>query len=380
MAVRTFTLPDLGEGLEEAEIVEWHVSEGDRVVADQPLVSVETDKAVVEVPCPWSGTVSALRAAPGDILKIGDALADFGDDNRDDVGAVVGNLDADIAVHPEPKPRQISPARSASAVQAASIQAVPAARVRARELGVELAEVTGRGPGGAVTRADVEAIVSERAAPRQLTASRRSMARAMARAHAVVVPATVTDVADITAWHSDTADVMVRLVRSICAAVAAEPALNTWYDPDGTFGPQPPGIALGVAADTPQGLYVPVIADIGEMTPDEIRAQLDDVIARVHARQPLSDGVQTPSISLSNFGPIGGRHAALVVTPPQVAILGAGRAYETVVWRDGAPARAVNLPLSLTFDHRAVTGGEAARFLSAAIADLELPDDRTEAP
>ena len=126
--------------------------------------------------------------------------------------------------------------------------------------------------------------------------------------------------------------------------------------------------------DTPQGLYVPVIAGADTLDQVRIRASVDEATDRVRKRRPDAETRQIPTISLSNFGPIGGRHAALVVTPPQVAILGAGRAYDIAVWRDGAPARAVELPLSLTFDHRAVTGGDAGRFMAAVTADLGKPE------
>ena len=367
MAVRSFSLPDLGEGLQEAEIIEWHVSVGDRVVADQPLVSVETDKAVVEVPSPWSGTVTTLCAEPGDILNIGDLLAEVDDGGRADQGAIVGSLEPETIVGTAEKPRKPPPMPATSQIRAA-----PAVRAHAREMGVDLADIKGTGAQGIITRTDVDAAAGGR--PSRNTGARRSMARAMAKAHASVVPATVMDVAEITPWYDPATDVTVRLVRAVCAAATAEPALNTWYDPKGEFDPQPPGVALGIAVDTQQGLYVPAIADAETLSPDQLRTRLDDLIARVRGRRAAADTAQRPTITLSNFGAIGGRHAALVVAPPQVAILGAGRAYETAAWRNGAAARAVNLPLSLTFDHRAATGGEAARFLAAAVADLEMPE------
>lgn len=374
MAVRIFALPDLGEGLEEAEIIEWHVAEGDRVVADQPLVSVETDKAVVEIPSPWSGTITSLRAAPGALLRVGASLAEIDDGSRSDKGAIVGSLEED-ALEDIPRAEQdITPVPAASAIRAA-----PAARARARELGIDLSGVSGTGPDGAITRADVELAAEVRGAAGP-SGARRSMARAMVRSGAEVVPATVTDVADITGWHEAGTDVTLRVVRAICAGVKAEPGLNRWYAPDASRPDQPEGIALGLAVDTPQGLYVPVVPMIDTMAADVMRAKMDEAIANVRARRPGGGATRYPTFTLSNFGAIGGRHAALVVTPPQVAILGVGRAYETVAWGQGKPVRAVELPLSLTFDHRAATGGEAARFLVAIVADLEKPDQGQEDP
>jgi len=376
MAVSTFTLPDLGEGLQEAEIVEWHVSEGDRIVADQPLVSVETDKAVVEVPSPLSGTVSALYAQQGDVLPVGAALAEIDDGKRADPGAIVGDIAREAS--PPAAPTEAPPPRD-RAQSDPGVKAAPAVRALARNLGVALAGVAGSGPGGAITRADVEhaAQGSPQSGP---SAARRSMARAMARSGAAVVPATLMDVANVTSWHAPGADVMVRLIRAICRAAHAVPALATWYDPEQAFGSAPGSLALGIAVDAPHGLYVPVIGDVATLSPDALRARLDDLIARVRDRRPQAAGRLTPSITLSNFGPLRGRHAALVVTPPQVAILGAGRVYDGVAWHDSGPARAALLPLSLTFDHRAATGGDAARFLAAAIADLETENASWEAP
>ena len=379
MAVRTFTLPDLGEGLTEAEIVEWHVSEGDRVVADQPLVSVETDKAVVEVPAPWSGTVTALHAQPGTVLDIGAPLADIDSEARAaDQGAIVGKIEP----APAEKPVEAVAERLSAPERRATLRAAPAARARARELELSLDDIRGTGPDGTITKADVEAAAPPAGVPEPITkrpGARRAMARAMARAHAEVVPATVTDVADITAWYAPDADIMLRLIQAICAGAAAEPALNGRYDPDGAHGEPPEGVSIGFAVDTPQGLYVPVLHGAEKRTPRAVRARLNELIEMVRNRQLDRDAQSNPTITLSNFGPIGGRHASLVVTPPQIAILGAGRAYETVVWSEGAPARQVALPLSLTFDHRAVTGGEAARFLAAVLADLERTDQPPEA-
>lgn len=372
MAVRQFLLPDLGEGLQEAEIIEWHVSEGARVVADQPLVSVETDKAVVEVPSPWSGRITTLHAAPGDVLPVGAPLADIDDERASDRGAIVGELEPERQPGPQTGPREPRPRPPASRN---GVRAAPAARARARELEVAISELVGTGPGGAITVGDVERAAGQ-AAPRQpgRSGARRSMARAMERAHATVVPATLTEVADVTVWHAEDADIMCRLVMALCAGVAAEPVMNSSYDPEDTQTPTPAGIAIGIAVDTPNGLYVPVLAQAETLSTAQIRARLDELVTSVRERRsdPAQSGRAT--ISLSNFGPLGGRHASLIVTPPQVAILGAGHAYTAVRWSDDGPVRTVEIPLSLTFDHRAATGGEAARFLAAVREDLERPE------
>jgi pyruvate dehydrogenase E2 component (dihydrolipoamide acetyltransferase) len=362
----TFRLPDLGEGLTEAEIVAWHVSVGDHVITDQPLVSVETDKAVVEIPSPHSGTVAKLHGAPGDIVETGAALVEIDTGAAKDRGAVVGELEA--AKPSAPKPTAKAPAR------APRVAAAPAVRRLAQELGVDLAGVTGSGPGGAILSADVEAAAG--GAPKvgrgePLRGVRRSMAKAMAASGAAVVPATVTDRADITAWGADETP-MLRLVRAVCAACAAEPALNASFD--GTGRMLNPQVNLAIAVDTPDGLFTPVLRGAEQLSPEELAMRLAELRDSVERRTIAPEALKGGTITLSNFGMIGGEHAALVVSPPQVAILGAGRIHDAVLAIEGKPTVRRVLPLSLTFDHRAVTGGEAARFLQTIIEDLSRND------
>ena len=361
----TFDLPDLGEGLQEAEIVAWHVGVGDHVVADQPLVSVETEKAVVEIPAPRSGRIAELLAAPGDIVKIGAPLVAFEAAGAADTGTVVGEIpaEAEPAAKAPPTPQRATHGAKAS----------PAVRALAGKLGVDLLVVGASGPGGTVTAADVEraAAAIESAGPAEpLRGVRRAMAINMARAHAEVVPATVTEVADVQDWASDD-DPTLRLIRAIVAGCVAEPALNAWYlglDQGRRLNRK---VHLGIAMDTEDGLFVPVLRDVANRSAADLRRGLDRMKADVRARKVPMEELRGQTITLSNFGMFGGQHAALVVLPPQVAILGAGRVHEAVLARDGKPAVRRVLPLSLTFDHRPVMGGEASRFLAAVVADLE---------
>lgn len=364
--MRQFNLPDLGEGLGEAEIVAWHVNEGDRVVADQPLVSVETDKAVVEVPSPWSGRIARLFGVKGDIVKVGAALVAFAEGAEQDTGTVVGVLDQD-----EKKP----PAAAAPAepTPARAIQVLPAVRALARKLDVDLNLVQASGPGGTMTRADVERAaksLAEAGPAEALRGMRRAMAQRMAAAHAEVSQASVFDEADIDDWRKDE-DITIRLVRAISAACKAEPSLNAWYNAQAGERRLIKRIDIGIAVDTEGGLIVPVLRNVGERAARDLRAGLDRMRADVAARSIPPEELRGATITLSNFGMIGGRFANLVVVPPQVAIIGAGRIGKQVMaHREQATIRRV-LPLSLTFDHRVVTGGEAARFLVALKSDLE---------
>lgn len=338
-----FNLPDLGEGLQEAEIVSWHVSEGDHVIADQPLVSVETDKAVVEVPAPHSGTVVRLMAAVGDIVPTGGALIDISTEGGKDTGAIVGEL---------------------SAFKRPSVTL--AVRKLARERGVDLSEITGSGPKGAILSGDVlSAATSEQG--EELRGVRRAMARAMAKSGTAVVPATVMDEAAIATWTNDQ-DPTLRLIHAIVQACGAEPAINAWFD--GSRRQLHDDVDLAIAVDTPDGLFTPVLR-AANREPD-IAGALAELKKAVRSRSFKPTETKGATITLSNFGMIGGTHAVLVVSPPQVAILGAGRIYEKAIVAEGKVVPCRMLPLSLTFDHRVVTGGEAARFLAAVRADLKM--------
>jgi pyruvate dehydrogenase E2 component (dihydrolipoamide acetyltransferase) len=362
--VTTFALPDLGEGLTEAEIVAWHVAPGDRVVADQPLVAVETDKAVVEIPAPWSGRITRLHGEPGERVEAGAPLVEYEEAVSADAGTVVGALPSSAETAPAPAP---------TTGRRAAARATPAVRALARSLGVDLAAVAPGGPDGSITRADVEraARALGAAGPAEpLRGVRRSMAEAMTRAGDQIVPATLTDEADVHAWPPGT-DATVRLVRALAAACRAEPALNAWYEPEPPARRVHRALDLAIAVDTEEGLFAPVLRDVGAADPAELRPRLDALVEAVRTRTLAPADVRAATFTLSNFGTLGGRHAALVVVPPQVAILGAGRIAPRAVAAAGGVEARRTLPLSLTFDHRAVTGGEAARFLAAVIADLE---------
>ena len=359
---RQFTLPDLGEGLEEAEIVGWLVNEGDHVVADQPLVSVETDKAVVEIPSPWSGTIARLFGRQGELVKVGAALVEFSEGGEADTGTIVGE------VQREEQQRGGFEAPAS----ARGLQVLPAIRALARKLDVDLTLVQGSGPGGTITRADVERAarsLTEAGPAEPLKGMRRAMAQRMALAHAQAVPTTVTDEVSIDAWSKD-ADITVRLVQAIATACKAEPSLNAWYNSELSERRLLHRVDVGIAVDLEGGLIVPVLRNVGERDSSDLRAGLERMRADAAARSIPPEELRGATITLSNFGMIGGRFASLIVVPPQVAIVGAGRAEQRVIVEHGTQVIRRILPLSLTFDHRVVTGGEAARFLAALRSSL----------
>jgi 2-oxoisovalerate dehydrogenase E2 component (dihydrolipoyl transacylase) len=387
----TFRLPDLGEGLAEAEILEWHVQPGDQVRVDQPMISVETEKSVVEVPVPCNGTVTALHGAVGDIIATGAPLIDF------DAGTVVGTMPAAPAedlIEPD------APSEAARGIGAARSRALPAARALARHLELDLGAVEGSGAGGVVTLDDVLAAARLGARPKNgldgdrladrpalrdpavvpagatlepLRGPRRAMARSMTLSHAEVPLSNVCDDADIHAWRAR-GDYMLRLMRALVGAWRAEPALNAWYDPASDSRILLGHIDLAIAVDTPQGLLVPVVRNIQEMSPGRLRSAVAERKAAAHGRTLAPEDFRGFTLMLSNFGTLAGRYGVPLVVPPAVAILGAGKVRDEPVAAAGAVVVHRRIPLSLSFDHRCITGGEACRFLAAVIADLELPD------
>jgi len=382
-----FRLPDLGEGLAEAEILAWHVQPGQRVSADQPMVSVETAKAVVEVPVPFAGTVTALRAAVGDIVATGAPLIEF------DAGTVVGTMPSTL--------EEIAPAEPAADAAKPSVEhaprdsqsrlrAVPVARALANRLGLDLSGITGSGRAGLILLDDVivhaglksapatkpSAIAStppDGAVPEPLRGARRAMAHSMSASRDQVSGSTVCDDADIHAWRRQ-GDYMPRLIRAMGAACRVEPALNAWYDSVNQSRILFKQVDLAVAVDTPGGLIVPVLRDVQGQSLDALRTAMAMHKAAAHRRSSTPEELTQFTLMLSNFGTLAGRYGVPLVVPPAVAILGAGKVRQEAVVVGDAVVAHHRIPLSLSFDHRCVTGGEACRFLAAVIEDLEKLD------
>lgn len=442
---KTFHLPDLGEGLPDATIVEWLVKEGDSVKLDAPLISMETAKAVVEVPSPCSGKLLKQHGKAGDVIATGAALAEFeldpkGKQRADNAAAHHHHAPAPAAPAPAPAP---APAAAGTAEradegtvvgamimgntvhveQAASVggvKAVPAVRAMARKLKVDLARVTPSGAGGVVTMQDVKnaaaagtAVLGAPAAsaaaatapvaaaavaapqrstvsasgkpmrttpptvaasgqPEQLKGVRRNMARVMADARDRVVQTTIVDDADLHAWLGKQ-DITSRVIRAIVAGCRTEPALNAWFDDQNLSLTRHPHVDLGIAVDTPDGLFVPALRNAHLLDARGLREGINRLRAQVEDRSIAPSELTGYTISLSNFGMFAGRYGTVVVVPPCVAIVGVGKLSHDVVAVMGGIEVHRRLPLSLTFDHRACTGGEAARFLKAVLDDLARP-------
>jgi len=365
--MRYFKLPDLGEGLHEAEIVEWHIQAGDDVKADQIIVSVETAKAIVDVPSPQDGQIAALFGQPGDMIHIGEPLVEFVGE-QEDSGTVVGKMQQHAV---EEQDHFIIGSRHG---HRHAPRATPAIRALATRLGVNLNEVNASGPNGLITTADIERsakLMAEKGHAEAFKGVRRSMALAMTKAHAEVVKVTVQDDAEISNWRIGQHPT-VRMVRAIVRACQAEPALNAWYDGANISRRVLDKIDIGIAVDTPDGLFVPVLRDAAAKPNDALRNELNRLIEGTKQRSLQPGEFLNASISLSNFGTIAGKYADPVVVPPTVAIVGVGHLFQAPVVRNNEITIGKILPVSLSFDHRACTGGEAARFLKCLIEDLQL--------
>jgi len=369
-----FKLPDLGEGLAEAQIHEWLVKEGDEVKADQPLVTVETAKAIVEVPSPQKGRIVKLHGLAGDVLATGATLVEFAIESEvnADKGSVVGIVpETQAELVPE-----TAVVASSHHPSTARIKATPAVRLLAQQLHVDLAAVHGTGLQGTITADDVrhvhEQVISPIQGSEPLKGIRRNMAQTMVQSHANVVPVSLVDNADIHAF-SDTTDVTVRVIRAMVAACQKVPALNAWFDGPSFSRQVFSDIHLGLAVDTTEGLLVPVIQHVSNYLekPGVLRQKINEIKIAATERRFAPADFQGATITLSNFGTFAGKYANLIIVPPQVCIVGIGRARDEVVAYQGQVVIHKILPLSLTVDHRVVTGSEAAQFLAAMIRDLE---------
>lgn len=433
-----FNLPDLGEGLPDAEIVEWHVKVGDTVEVDQPMVSMETAKAVVDVPVPTAGIVKKLYGEPGDVIDTGAPLIEFdtGDGSstaeadsadtdsdtpaklRAEAEQVLMDLDDEKSASQDSDKKEenigtvVGKMESSDTVEDTMTdfggkRAAPAVRALAKKLGVDLSTVEATGTGGVIRPSDVKAAAANPKAPaapkpaskpaapakpaptpkaptqaapaptqvevddqwQQVKGSRRTMARVMANAHASVVPTTIMDDADINNWQPGE-DITARLIRSLVVAAQAEPTLNAWFDGDKLSRRLISHVDIGIAVDTEDGLFVPTMRNCEAMTPGDVRAAMNNIKDQVKSRSIPPEDMKDYTIMLSNFGVYAGRYATPVITPPCVSIIAAGKLRHDVVPVLGGMEAHRIIPLSLTFDHRAVTGGEAARFLAAMIKDL----------
>lgn len=382
--MKTFNLPDLGEGLAESEIVKWHVNVGDMVNLDQVILTVETAKATVDVPAPYSGRVVSRHGEEGDIVNIGALLLEIDETGAErgatvekketaDAATVVGNV-SHQAHHVNVDDFWIG--GNHNTTESNLVTALPSARLLAQKLGVDLNLMSGSGPNGLIVDADIyDEAGKQRPGTEVLKGARRTMVSSMTESHEHVAAVTITEEALLEDWLPNE-DISIRLVQAIVHACQEEPALNAWFDAETMTRCVHNTVNLGIAVDSRHGLYVPVLRHADEYEPQDVRRWLDQTVEGIRERKIGREQLQHATITLSNFGAIAGIYATPVVTPPQVAIVGAGRILDRVVIRNGQAISVKAMPLSVTFDHRACTGGEAARFTKVLAEHLQRPSEK----
>ncbi|HSO23163.1 MAG TPA: dihydrolipoamide acetyltransferase family protein [Chondromyces sp.] len=400
-----FKFPDVGEGIHEGRIVEWLVAEGQVVAEDQPLVKVETDKAVVELPSPHSGTVLRLHAAAGADILVGDPLVSIGEPGES----------AGETVESETKPAQpasaAAPAAAPPPVPSRRPLATPRTRALARELEVELAQVQGSGPGGRITDDDVRRAAEGGAgaaaqpppptpvrgaveATREgdvervpISHLRKVIASAMRYSKQHSAHVTHVDEADVTELlaHYRRAKPAIEertgarftllpfFIKALVAALREHPMFNATVDEERQEILIKRYVNIGIAVDTPEGLIVPVIRDADRKDMIELAAEVNDKAERARKRELRLDELKGGGCTITNIGPLGGVFATPIINQPELAIVGLHAIKERPEVVNGEIAIRSMMYLSVSFDHRYIDGAEAARFMSDMVRLVSDP-------
>ena len=353
----SFKLPDLGEGLTEGEVARWLVAVGQEVAEDDPLVEIQTDKATVEIPSPYAGTVLEIRVAEGVVAPVGAVLV------------VIGEPGEALSVEaPSDTASQVAMAPSAPP-QAGRVQATPLVRKVAEELGVDLATISGSGPGGRITDADVRAAASSAVEGRRepLRGVRRLIAEHMTRAHREVPP--VTWVEDCDFEDVELERLLATVVAACVQALAKFPELNARLEGDAIVYLD--RYDVGVAVQTEQGLVVPVVRGAGSLTVDEIDTEIRRLAEGARSGSLTPEEVRGSTFTVTSAGKLAGLFQTPIVNHPEVAILSIGRIAPRPVVRDGQVVVRRTGTIAITFDHRVVDGARAAEFGLSVIETIE---------
>jgi pyruvate dehydrogenase E2 component (dihydrolipoamide acetyltransferase) len=386
---RTFTLPDLGEGLTEGEIARWLVEEGQEIAEDDPLVEIQTDKATVDIPSPYEGTVLRIVAAEGEVVPVGSVLVVIGEPGETipDVGEPGEEVPAASESGPSDKVSQGRPAPpgAATAVQVGErgeqraapsaprrVQATPVVRRIAQELGVDLAEVTATGPGGRITEEDVRAVVTAGGTPpagrrEPLRGVRRLIAEHMTRAHREVPPVTWVEECDFEAVDLDR--LVATVVKASVESLPEYPELNARLEGDEIVYLD--RYDIGVAVQTEQGLVVPVVRDADALGIEELDAEIRRLADGARTATLRPEEVRGSTFTVTSAGKLAGLFQTPIVNHPEVAILSVGRIAPRPVVRDGEIVVRRTGTIAVTFDHRVVDGARAAEFGLAVVGRLE---------
>ncbi len=425
MGVHVIKLPDVGEGVAEAELVEWLVSEGQNVQEDDVLASVMTDKATVEIPSPVEGKITWLGATIGEIVAVGSPIIRLEVDGEGNAAAgdaappSIPEQEASLAAEPAPasKPAPASPATLSPSLASANGSvsrpgtsalrkegerpiASPAVRKRALDAGVDLRRVPGSGPAGRITHADLDAyfdngapVASGRGRAPDLTVAevpviglRRKIAEKMSVAKSRIPHITYVDEIDVTALeelrarlNKEKSDeqpkltILPFLMRAMAKAIAQQPQMNSVFDDDAGVIRQHGGMHMGVAAQTDNGLVVPVVRHVEALTLWECAGEVARLADAARKGQCAREELSGSTITITSLGAMGGVVTTPVINYPEVAIIGVNKMRVLPQW-DGSqfiPRKMINL--SSSFDHRVIDGWDAAVFIQKIKGLLEAP-------
>jgi 2-oxoisovalerate dehydrogenase E2 component (dihydrolipoyl transacylase) len=429
MARYEFKLPDIGEGIAEAEIVAWHVKIGDVVAEDDPLCDMMTDKATVEMTAPVAGRIVAVAGEVGDQIAIGSVLAVFeaeGEATAEPVVEVAPNEAAGAVLPQEPfVPSEVEASAAPSAAEVRLVQtppsakristsldaggpstslgtngggrrvlASPAVRERARNLGIDLAQV--KTDGDRVRHGDLDAFITYNQGYRPAGAARpdeqikvvglrRRIAENMAASKRHIPHFTYVEEFDVTKLEAlrvdlnetrgtkDRLTILPFLMLAACKALPKFPMLNARYDDEANVVTRFGAVHLGIATQTDAGLMVPVIRDAQSLNVWQLAAEVKRLAEAARSGKAKSDELSGSTLTLSSLGPLGGIAATPVINRPEVAILGPNKVVERPVVKDGAIVIAKIMNLSISCDHRVVDGHDAASFVQAVKRLVETP-------
>jgi 2-oxoisovalerate dehydrogenase E2 component (dihydrolipoyl transacylase) len=400
-------LPDVGEGVAEAEIVEWHVQVGDTIGEDDVIADVMTDKATVELPSPVDGVVLWLGAEVGDVLAVGADLVKIDTDGSS--GAEhpqpAATEDEQPTDEPRPAPAPVAagdePRRPATS---AKPTAAPAVRARAAQLGLDLADVAGSGPDGRIVHSDLDALLTRRPAgvtsrapspaddradaieQIKIVGLRRNIAERMQASMRRIPHFTYVEEVDVTALealreqlnaaraeHQPKLTVLPFLMRAVVRAVADHPEMNARFDDEAGIVHRHRVVQLGIAAQTPRGLMVPVVKDAHRLDLWQSASEVARLSEAARSNKITLAELTGSTITITSLGAAGGVVTTPVINAPEVAIVGVNKIVTRPVYVDGAVVPRQVMNLSSSFDHRVVDGADAAAFIQAIKRMLESP-------
>lgn len=417
-----FNFPDIGEGLDEGTILEWYVVKGQQIKSGDPLVKMETDKVVTDIPSPKTGTLTMVYGKIGEVIHVGNPLVEIKIEGVEGAAAVaeqkkpefevveekgagvVGTLE--VAGNNAYLPSSDEGASSQPAAiekSAKKVLATPVARAYAREFNVDINKVIGTGPGGRVMKEDIKSyfesskriednarvvpqLPADRITYKPLSQIRKTIAKNMAISKQTAVHMTVHEEVEISElirirekFKKQFADKDIKLsylpfvLKAVALSLKKHPTLNAELDLEGNRMVFKNYVNIGIAVDTEEGLVVPVIRDVDQLTIAEIAVKVKELTEKARTRQLSLDEMKDGTFTVTNYGSFGGLYAVPVINYPQAAILGIGRLFDKPIFHGNDVVRGSFFPLSLSVDHRIVDGGETTRFLNSVMGYLNEP-------